>query len=229
MRIENEILDIKIDCSDYYPNKVCLNDIFYEIMDGIYEMDVKDAKVVDIGAFYGETAVYYSRLGASEVFAYEPFKSQSFIESNAKLNNCANIKTYRMAVSDQDGFFNCDPEFENRAETKVYYAENINKRLNKINLETIVNEHLIENGCLKLDAEGAEFEIIIGAPTETLRKFKEIVIEVHNYFGNIDQITQKLMNSGFDIVYGPNPIVKFEFRESITILKCKRNNRLSLD
>lgn len=224
MRIENEILDIKIDCSNYYPNKVYLNDIFYEIMGGIYKMDVKDTKVVDIGAFYGETAIYYSRLGASEVFAYEPFKSESFIQSNARLNGCNNIKSYRMAVSAQDGFFNCDPDFENRAETKIYYAEDSNKKLNKISLETIINEHKIEDGCLKLDAEGAEFEIIRGAPIETLRKFKQIVMEVHNYFGNIDEITQKLMNSGFDIVYSPNPVVKFEFRESITILKCIRNN-----
>jgi len=225
MRIENEILGIKIDCLNYYPNKVYLNDIFYEIMGGMYEMNVKDTKVVDIGAFYGETAIYYSKMGASEVLAYEPFKSESFISSNAQLNGCNNIKSYRMAVSDSDGFFNCDPDFENRAETKIYYAENPNKKLNKISLESIVNEHNIEDGCLKLDAEGAEFEIIKGAPVETLRKFKQMAIEVHNYFGNIDEITDKLMNSGFDIVYSPNPIVKFEFRDSIKMLKCTRNNR----
>ena len=225
MRIENEILGIKIDCLNYYPNKVYLNDIFYEIMDGIYEMDVKGAKVVDIGAFYGETAIYYSKMGASEVLAYEPFKSESFISSNAQLNGCNNIKSYRMAVSDSDGFFNCDPDFENRAETKIYYAENPDKKLTKISLESIVNKHNIEDGCLKLDAEGAEFEIIKGAPVETLRKFKQMVLEVHNYFGNIDEITDKLMNSGFDILYSPNPIVKFEFRDSIKMLKCTRNNR----
>jgi FkbM family methyltransferase len=225
MRIENEILGIKIDCLNYYPNKVYLNDIFYEIMDGMYEMEVKDTKVVDIGAFYGETAIYYSKMGASEVLAYEPFKSESFISSNAQLNGCNNIKSYRMAVSDNDGFFNCDPDFENRAETKIYYAENPDKKLTKISLESIVNKHNIEDGCLKLDAEGAEFEIIKGAPIEILRKFKQMVLEVHNYFGNIDEITDKLMNSGFDILYSPNPIVKFEFRDSIKMLKCTRNNR----
>jgi FkbM family methyltransferase len=225
MRIENEILGIKIDCLNYYPNKVYLNDIFYEIMGGMYEMEVKDTKVVDIGAFYGETAIYYSKMGASEVLAYEPFKSESFISSNAQLNGCNNIKSYRMAVSDKDGFFNCDPDFENRAETKIYYAENPDKKLNKISLESIVNEHKIQDGCLKLDAEGAEFEIIKGAPIEILRKFKQMVLEVHNYFGNIDEITDKLMNSGFDILYSPNPIIKFEFRDSIKMLKCIRNNR----
>lgn len=218
-------MGIKIDCLNYYPNKVYLNDIFYEIMGGMYDMEVKDTKVVDIGAFYGETAIYYSKMGASEVFAYEPFKSESFISSNAQLNGCNNIKSYRMAVSDNDGFFNCDPDFENRAETKIYYAENPDKKLNKISLESIVNEHNIEDGCLKLDAEGAEFEIIKGAPVETLRRFKQMVLEVHNYFGNIDEITDKLMNSGFDITYSPNPIVKFEFRDSIKMLKCIRNNR----
>jgi FkbM family methyltransferase len=226
MRVENEILDIKIDCLNYYPNKVYLNDIFYEIMEGIYEMNVSDAKVVDIGAFYGETAIYYSKLGALEVLAYEPFKSESFIISNAKLNNCNNIKSYRMAVSDKDGFLNCDPDFENRAETKIYYAEDINKKLDKISLESIVNQHQIENGCLKIDAEGSEFEIINGTPIETLRKFKQIVIEVHNYFGDINEIFKKLTDSGFDVVYSFNPIVKFEFKDSITILKCVRNNRI---
>lgn len=225
MRIENDILGIKIDCLNFYPNKVCLNDIFYKIMDGIYEMDVKNEKVIDIGAFYGETAIYFSKMGASEVFAYEPFKSESFILDNAKLNNCNNIKSYRMAVSDKDGFFNCDPDFENCGETRLYYADNLDKKLNKISLESIVTKHQIENGCLKLDAEGSEFEIIKGAPTETLRKFKQMVIEVHNYFGDINEILQKLTDSGFDVVYSLNSVVKFEFRDSITMLKCTRNNR----
>ena len=225
MRIENEILGIKIDCLNFYPHKVCLNDIFYEIMDGIYEMEVKNEKVVDIGAFYGETAIYFSKIGASEVFAYEPFKSESFILENAKLNNCNNIKSYRMAVLDEDGFLNCDPDFENSVETRIYYANNLDKKLNKTSLESIVTKHQIENGCLKLDAEGSEFEIIKGAPTETLRKFKQMVIEVHNYFGDINEILQKLTDSGFDVVYSLNSVVKFEFRDSITMLKCTRNNR----
>lgn len=225
MRIENEILDIKIDCLNYYPNKVFLNDIFYEIMGGIYEMPVKNEKVVDIGAFYGETAIYFSKMGASEVFAYEPFKSESFILNNAKLNNCNNIKSYRMAVSNKDGFLSCDSDFENCGETRIYYAENPEKKLNTISLQSIVEKHQIENGCLKIDTEGSEFEIINGAPIETLRKFKQMVIEVHNYFGDIDEILKKLTYSGFDVVYGFNPIVKFEIKDSITILKCVRNNR----
>lgn len=225
MRIENDILGIKIDCLNFYPHKVCLNDIFYKIMDGIYEMEVQNAKVIDIGAFYGETAIYFSKMGASEVFAYEPFKSEFFILDNAKLNNCNNIKSYRMAVSDKDGFFNCDPDFENCGETRIYYAESADKKLNKISLESIVNEHQIEDGYLKLDAEGSEFEIIKGAPIETLRKFKQMAIEVHNYFGDINEILQKLTNSGFDVVYSSNSLIKFEFRDSITMLKCTRNNR----
>lgn len=225
MRIENDILGIKIDCLDFYPHKVSLNDIFYEIMDGIYDMDVQNEKVVDIGAFYGETAIYFSKMGASEIFAYEPFKSESFILDNAKLNNCNNIKSYRMAVSDEDGFLNCDPDFKNCEETRLYYAENPNKKLNKISLESIVNQHQIENGCLKLDAEGSEFEIIKGTPIEILRKFKQMVIEVHNYFGDINEILQKLTDSGFDVIYSLNSVVKFEFKDSITILRCTKNNR----
>lgn len=225
MRIENDILGIKIDCLDYYPNKCHINNIFYEIMGGMYDMDVQNEKVVDIGAFYGETAIYFSKIGASEVFAYEPFKSESFILDNAKLNNCNNIKSYRMAVLDKDGFLNCDPDFENCGETQIYYAENPEKKLNTISLQSIVEKHKLENGCLKIDTEGSEFEIINGAPIETLRKFKQIVIEVHNYFGDIDEILKKLTDSGFDVVYSFNPIIKFEIKDSITILKCTRNNR----
>ena len=130
MRVENSILDIKIDCLDYYPNKVFLKGIFCELLGGIYKMDVKDKTVVDIGAYYGETAIYYSRLGAKEVFAYEPFKSESFISDNALLNKCNNIKSYRAAVGEKDDVLNCDSNFENDSETRIYYADRKSTRLN---------------------------------------------------------------------------------------------------
>ena len=51
------------------------------------------------------------------------------------------------------------------------------------------------------------------------------MIEVHNYFGDINKIFEKLTDSGFDVVYGFNSVIKFEIKDSITILKCTRNNR----
>ena len=93
-----------------------------------------------------------------------------------------------------------------------------------VSLQTIVNRHQIQDGYLKLDAEGAEFDIICAAPIEILRKFEEMIIEVHLFLGNIDKLIDKLMGSGFDITIFNNQMVKGEFQESIKILKCKRNN-----
>lgn len=57
---------------------------------------------------------------------------------------------------------------------------------------TTLEPHLWTDGfdidCLKIDTEGAEFDILMNAPLATLGRFKHIIGEYHSGSGNIDAV-----------------------------------------
>ena len=54
----------------------------------------------------------------------------------------------------------------------------------------------IEDGALKVDCEGWEYDIILNATRETLRKFRAIIIEYH--YGHMN-LERKLKSAGFKV------------------------------
>ena len=52
----------------------------------------------------------------------------------------------------------------------------------------------------QVDIEGAELELLRGACQETLLKVRQIVMEVHDIDGRVNQVHQLLESTGFRIV-----------------------------
>lgn len=65
----------------------------------------------------------------------------------------------------------------------------------KYTLEEIASKSQLNNAVLKSDCEGYEYELIIKAQNETLRRFKEMILEYHNGSG---PIVKKLKEAGFE-------------------------------
>lgn len=72
-----------------------------------------------------------------------------------------------------------------------------------ISFKDIFDENKIERcDILKMDCEGAEFEIFYNTPGEYFKKIKEIRMEYHNIDenNNIKRLTEFLEGNGFVIV-----------------------------
>jgi hypothetical protein len=56
-------------------------------------------------------------------------------------------------------------------------------------------------GCdlLKLDCEGAEFDALLSADDETLRRAQRIILEFHRIVGSPDVIVDRLEAAGMDV------------------------------
>jgi len=65
-------------------------------------------------------------------------------------------------------------------------------------LEKIVEDYKINEGVLKLDCEGCEYEIILDTNDNILRHFDYIMMEYHYGF---ESLRQKLKNVGFRVNY----------------------------
>lgn len=142
---------------------------------GVYDCDCRGKVVLDIGGFQGESAVFFAGMGAAKVIIYEPVAANHrFIKENMRLNN-VNAEVHEAGIGTEDG------------ETTVQYDEANNcfgltrtgPREMTIKIRNITKV-IDESGAdvAKFDCEGAE-ESLINVPTETLRRVKTYIIEVH--------------------------------------------------
>ena len=153
----------------------------------VYEkLNVKDKVCVDIGGFCGESAVYFSKQGAKKVLVFEPLYSYKFITQNALINQCNNIYPYHMGVAGTHKHAQITRTTPNQGytviQTAVKFLDEPASGDNIIpfwTLEDIVVELKGEKAVLKVDCEGAEYEIFGMAKPETIRYFDEIIMEVH--------------------------------------------------
>jgi hypothetical protein len=67
-------------------------------------------------------------------------------------------------------------------------------------LVKLTGEYGINEGVLKIDCEGCEYAVLGGTPIETLKRFKEVMIEYH---GSPRPLVKKLVEAGFRVTVMP--------------------------
>jgi len=185
------------------------------------KLATKSFNVLDIGAHIG----YYSLLACSsgknvKVLAVEPsLKTFAALNENIKANDY-NIQPYYLAIGKEQG----------RATMKI--ADKNNSGMNYLDVANSNNEHSVELDTLdhfysqklnsksvdlmKIDAEGSEFNILLGAQ-EFLESSKPIIFiellnSTLNRFGaDIQQVYELMQQLGYEFYY---------INENSEILRC---------
>ncbi len=183
--------------------------LVYEYLKGEYKCDCAGRVVLDIGGFQGETAVFFSLLGAKKVVLYEPVAAhQEFIKRN--------IETNRV-----DAEIHCEG-IDLETGTRTFSYDEINAGLGlmctgskKMTIKVRnIAEVIDESGAdiAKLDCEGAE-ESLVGVSTSTLRKVERYMIESHSEAIK-KALIEKFTNAGFEVTrnipYGSCALLWFE-------------------
>lgn len=163
-----------------------------ELMAGEYDCDCKGKIVLDVGGFQGESAAYFWSKEASRIIIFEPVREHvKWIEKNIQLNNM-DAEVHCAGVGSRNGkrTVRCD-------RTSIGFGlTNEGSRSVEIKLRD-VSEVLSESGAdlAKFDCEGAE-ESLLHVPSQTLRKIKHYIIEVHS--PEVRQaILEKFTRAGF--------------------------------
>ena len=148
-------------------------EIFMEecYMHGLRHTIPRQPVIIDIGANAGFFTLFAaSRFPDAEILSFEPIPSNfALLERNIGLNRdrCA-VSLRQEAVAGHSGHVTMASE---------------DARLIKVpctTLQAIFDEHEIEYcDLLKMDCEGAEYEIILGCPEEYLMRVRQFAIEVH--------------------------------------------------
>lgn len=160
--------------------------------------------VIDIGANSGYFTIYAARLvGDGKVFSFEPMTGLfNSIKTNIDANNLKNVFAINSGVAKEKGeqiFYTSD---SHNGCHSMYSRKECGKeiKINTVNLEDFCKERAIESiDLLKLDCEGAEYEIIFNLSKDFLKKIKKITLEYHDNItkNNHQEIIEFLSENNF--------------------------------
>jgi FkbM family methyltransferase len=193
----------------YYKNYWEKNNVkFRSFYGSIYEvfeeedykfLNVKDKNVLDIGAFVGDSPIYFVLKGAKKVYAIEPHPdAYNEMLDNIKLNNMEDkIIPINIGISyEKDYIF--IPKGKVNIEGSLFRSEGNGIKIPASKLSEIIDKYNIDAQILKMDCEGCEYDIIL-KDYDTIKEFDEIGFEYHAYNTKIpvNRLLEKL-NKDFE-------------------------------
>jgi FkbM family methyltransferase len=137
--------------------------------------------VFDVGANVG----FYTLLAAQlvgptgKVVAFEPVaRNLHYLREHLRLNCISDVIVIDAAVSDSDGEVNFDPSSNN---STGHFSSEGALRVRTVRLDDIVfREHLPPPDCVKIDVEGAELMVLLGAERIIAQKKPLIFLATHS-------------------------------------------------
>ena len=181
-------------------------------------LNVKDKNVLDIGAFIGDSPIYFILKGAKKVYAIEPHPdAYNEMLENIKLNNMEDkIIPINMGISYEKDYINISTT---TADTQVTLlkSEGNGIKVSAGKLSDIIDKYNVDAQVLKMDCEGCEYDIIL-KDYDTIKEFEEIELEYHEEKVNIpvSKLLEKL-NKDFECKF-----IRRGINEKVGTLNCIR-------
>lgn len=178
-------------------NEVFGADIYKSFLNNF---NINGKTIIDIGASFGDTVIYFALNGAKKIYAFEPLPSAyKLAEENIKFNNLQNkCCVINAAVGWGRGAYWKYPKFEYVFERDLEEYRK-NKAVPIITLQDIIDRFSVKDAVLKIDCEGCEYDIILNSPDELLKRFEFIIMEYHYGF---EDLQKKFEIAGFSIKCG---------------------------
>lgn len=164
--------------------------------------------VIDVGANIGAFSVYAAKLVArGRVIAFEPASDNfELLSRNAALNGLANLTPVRAAVAGKTGtltLFRASGSGAHSTTAGRLAVTTGTETVEALSLADVFQRYGIERcNLLKLNCEGAEFEILYGAPDAILERIDRIAMEYHatqNKRQRADELIAHLRRYGFEV------------------------------
>ncbi len=166
---------------------------------------------VDVGANIGAVSLFVDSFNKDreddskiKVYAVEPEPNNLYLlNQNIQNNPTENITIVSNAIWHEEAMVSISNRGGN---SSIVDLEEDSSEVLAITLETLFSTYNIEEvDVMKIDIEGAEFDLIINTPAETLAKINRLVLEFDKSFdGRFGQMIEKLSKQfGIDILGSP--------------------------
>jgi FkbM family methyltransferase len=161
----------------------------------------ESAVVVDLGANTGGFSEAMARLHGCRCFAVEPTP-----EIWERIPASARVSKFNLAITQEDGPVSF--HVTDNSECSSLHAQNYGSTTRKIEIEGVRLDHFfIRQGLekvdlLKIDIEGAEFEVLSNLPEDCFQRIGQLLVEFHpgvndRTESDVLQVVNRIKRAGF--------------------------------
>lgn len=131
--------------------------------------------IIDGGAYIGDSILIFEEFVPRTVYAFEPLEENFIL-----LNKTIYINKLRNVIPLKIGLGNIKEKtsitsFDSASFRSDIFKENLGESIEITSLDDFVMEKEIDVGLIKLDVEGSEFDVLLGAKN-TIREYRPILI-----------------------------------------------------
>ena len=154
--------------------------------------------VIDIGAQFGDYAYLCAKKFGAEVFSFEPLrKNYEIMLEFLRVNRVNNVHTYNVAIGAENRIVEMMGNTDMIFSPEIYVKNMMEHGTGEI--RTLDSFKITAPSIVKIDVEGFEMEVLIGAE-ETLRLKPKIIVETHTKELR-SQVIQHLEGHGYKLIY----------------------------
>src|ERR1044071_5837751 len=174
-----------------------------------YRSSYDRAAVIDVGAHRGMFSAYALAQGAAAVYAYEPDpKNFEYLQRTLKSHQAKgqSSEAHQSAVGSKPGTATFHVYDESWSHSLVCRTDR--KLVSTLDVKVVALDDVVERArskrsgeerlVVKIDAEGAEYDIILNSSPKTLSAIDELFMELHGYAtGDPNSLLRRLRDCGF--------------------------------
>lgn len=149
--------------------------------DALALVQARDIRIVDIGANLGSFTIWANRVaGLREAFCFEPEpESLRLLNFNLYINGCFQARPIECAVGGKERTIRIAMDRRSPAGANIYDSRAEGRAVPVISFEKWLRETDGNFDLLKMDCEGAEWEIVRLTSPQQFARFRVVVVEVH--------------------------------------------------
>jgi FkbM family methyltransferase len=179
--------------------------IYKEIfVDRCYDLtfDQSAPVIIDIGANSGLFALRIKQLYPSaRISCYEPFPPNfAQLQNTIAINRLEAVTPLQKAVGARPGRAKLFIHKRNMGGHSFYVSETLNTDyvdVEVVDLPSILGELQQGVDLLKVDCEGAEFDILMGLTAADAGKIRQIIVETTSGLYDVDQLNEQMTSLGY--------------------------------
>ncbi|MBI4066422.1 FkbM family methyltransferase [Candidatus Gottesmanbacteria bacterium] len=183
--------------------------VYENVIECVYDQFVPPlqpgSRVLDVGAHIGSFSIHLARrFPKLHILSFEPHPiTYQLLTENISLNGLqVAIQTFQVGIGGNDGTSRLYIDNGNTGGNSTVMPIHANPNhvpIHLTSLPTVFAKNAIKQcALLKLDCEGAEYDILTRAPDGLLRKITTIIMETHPGY-SVSSLVRRLKKAGFRV------------------------------